>query len=117
MKCVSQVDLDVYAPLDEAEREPSANINELTVSVSSASTAEEGASAIPGTRITSESPDIPPADTSMDQLSRNQPSGVDPLTKSTFDAGGGEQISGWIAALQRLVKGKVYVKDEVSPRV
>lgn len=111
----SQADLDFFAPLDEPDGEPSPSMSESTVSASSASTAEEGASAIPSTHITSQSPDTPPADTGMDQLSGNQLNEVDPLTKSTFDTSE-EQISGWVTALQRLVKGKVYVKEEVSPR-
>ena len=52
----------------------------------------------------------------MDQLPRKQLDGVDLPTKSTFDAGE-EQINGWITALQRLIKGKVRVKEEVSSRV
>lgn len=112
----SQADLDFFVPLDEPDRETGSNTSESTVSASSASSAEEGASAIPSTHITSQSPDIPPVDTSTDQLTINQLDEVDSLTKPTFDAGE-EQISGWITALQRLVKGKVHVREEVSPRV
>ncbi|KAF8556290.1 hypothetical protein OG21DRAFT_1495667 [Imleria badia] len=89
------VDYDFFAPIDEPDREPSLSASESTESVSSASTAGEIASAIPSTHITSQSPDIVPIDTS---------------TKPEF--GASEQMDGWIAALQRLVKGKVRVKEE-----
>lgn len=112
----SQVNHDFFAPLDEPDlREPSPNPSEST-SVSFASIVEEGASPIPSTRITSQSPDIPSAGISMDQLSGNQLNEAGSVTKPMLDASQ-EQMGGWIAALQRLVKGKVNVKEEVSLRV
>lgn len=52
----------------------------------------------------------------MDQLPRKQLNEADSSSNPTFDAGE-EQVNGWITALQRLVKGKVRVKEEVSLRV
>ncbi|KAG6375055.1 hypothetical protein JVT61DRAFT_3837 [Boletus reticuloceps] len=104
------VDLDFIATLDEVDREPSPIVSESTASVSSPSTAEEVTSAIPSTRITSQSPDVPPpTDTTMDDLPREQLNAADFSTRSTSSE---EQMNGWIAALQRLVKGKVHVKEE-----
>ncbi|KAH0839570.1 hypothetical protein J3R83DRAFT_485 [Lanmaoa asiatica] len=107
-------DHDLFALLDEPDRDSSPNTGETTVSVSSASgsNVEEGASAIPSTHITSQSPDIPPSDTSIvDLLPGNQLDEVASFTKPTPDAVE-EQMSGWITTLQRLVKGKVRVKEE-----
>lgn len=73
----------------------------------------EVASAIPSTHITSQSPDDPSSDITMDQLPTSQPIEEGLMTKPMFYAGE-EQVNGWIAALQRLVKGKVHVKEEVS---
>ena len=110
-----QVDLDLFASLDEPDGEPTPSVSESTESVSSASAAEEVASAIPSTNITSqpESPDIPPTDTNVDQFPRKQHGDADSSTKPTLDANE-EQMDGWIAALQRLIKGKVRVREEVS---
>ncbi|KAG8218290.1 hypothetical protein J3R82DRAFT_3904 [Butyriboletus roseoflavus] len=107
-----RADHDLFVPFGELDRELTPDASESTASVISASAAEEGASAIPSTHITSQSPDIPPADTSMDLLPGNQLNDVDSPTKPTFDADDEEQMSGWITALQRLVKGKVRVKEE-----
>lgn len=114
----SQADYDqIFVPFDELDRKPSPHVSESTASVNSASAVEEGASVIPSTRITSQSPDIPPADPSMDHLPRNRLNEVDSLTQPTFDASDEEQIRGWVTALQRLVKGKVHVQEEVSSRI
>ena len=107
----SQVDYEFFAPFDEPDREANLSASESTESVSSASTAGGIASAIPSTHVTSQSPDIQSIDTNMDQLDK-----ADTSTKPAFGASE-EQVNGWVAALQRLVKGKVRVKEEVSSRV
>ncbi|KAF8450929.1 hypothetical protein L210DRAFT_3756415 [Boletus edulis BED1] len=105
------VDLDFIATLDEVDREPSPSVSGSTASVSSPSTAEEVTSVIPSTRITSQSPDVPPTDTTMDDVPREQLNAADFSTRSISGASE-EQMNGWITALQRLVKGKVHVKEE-----
>ena len=82
--------------------------------MSPASTGEE-AGAVPSTHITSGSPDIP----SVNDARVDQPGSQlenDPVAKQVLVVGE-EQMGAWISALQRLVKGKVHVGEEVRTRI
>jgi hypothetical protein len=108
-----------FTPLDE-EYGPTAS--ESTTSAPHSASADS-ASVDPdsNTELTSQSPDLQPIDSSAipkvsgkRQLSQTleENEGGPMMKKPKVDISE-EQMSGWIAALQRLVKGKVRVREEV----
>ncbi|KAG9317103.1 hypothetical protein JVU11DRAFT_1291 [Chiua virens] len=114
----NQVDLEFYAPFDEPDDNYGESSPSPSESVSVASALEEGASAAPSTHVTSQSPSDVPAtdmvadDMNLEPLSRNQLGEVvTGITQPSSDISE-ETIGGWIIALQRLVKGKIRIKEE-----
>ncbi|KAF9224382.1 hypothetical protein BS17DRAFT_879873 [Gyrodon lividus] len=114
---------DIFStPLDEPNGELCPTPSEFTTSTSHHvyPDSTSGESPDSSTEFTSQSPDLQAIDYSTThnvsgkrQLSQTlEENEGGPMTKKPKVEIGGEQLSGWIVALQRLVKGKVHIKEE-----